>query len=64
MGENKKNNQINSEFLGGLLLRRAGIRTASNILLVRKHQQQAVRHFQVVEDAVQFRLGLLDPGMV
>lgn len=34
--------------------------TSVDILLVGKDQQQAVLHFAVVDDSVQFRLGLLD----
>ena len=38
--------------------------TAINILLVCKHQKQAVGHFKVVENAMQLCPCLFDPGVI
>ena len=40
------------------------VRTSTQILLVRKYQQQGILHFSVLDDPREFRLGLLDTGAV
>jgi len=40
------------------------LRTSAEILLVRKHQQQRILHFSVLDNPCEFLLGLVDAGAI
>ena len=47
-----------------LILEFQCLRTSAEILLVRKHQQQRILHFSVLDNPCEFLLGLVDTGAV